>query len=117
MKYNYSIKELDINGYKQMWLYLDDGLEPISLFLNSDIGSDNTANMFIEKIRQVQNGELKSPHLFGGNTCALDIRQGIVYVRETYLQKRVVSIEPGELISLIESYIIEKKKYKEGTME
>jgi hypothetical protein len=116
MKYTYSIKELNMNGYKKMYFSLDEGLKSISVFLNSDISSENTANLFIEKIKKVQNGEIKSPYTFGGNTCSLKIMPDIIYVQESYMDNGPVSIEPGELISLIESYIIEKKKYKERTL-
>ncbi len=116
MKYCYTTTELNVHGRKMIKICLPEGLEPIALFLNSDIGEENTARLFIDKIRKVQNGEVEFPYTLGGNTCVLDIRPNIVYVEEIFLKKRVVSIEPDEFIILIEACIMEKKKFQENNI-
>lgn len=112
MKYVYNIKELDINGHKRMYFCLEEGFETIATFLNSDISGEGSAKFFIDKIKRVLNGE-KSNGSASGNSCVLFIKPDFVEIKDKYFYERVSIIETTELILLIETYIYEKKKYKE----
>lgn len=113
MKYSYEIKELNINGNKHMYFALEEGLERVSTFINSDIGGDGAAHFFIGKIKSVLNGE-KSDDFTGGNTSTLLIKSDVIEVKDKYFDNGVVRIEPIELILLIEKYIEDKKRYMEN---
>ncbi len=110
MKYSYSIKELDMNGYKTMYFCLEDGLEPVTNFINTDISSEKGANLFINKIKRVLEGDVSSD-VVSGNSSVLTIKHDFVDVEEMFFGNKVVSIEPTELILLIEAFVMEKKNY------
>lgn len=114
MKYSYLIQELQMNGYKKIYFSLEEGLEPVSNFLNIDVGGEVIGLYFINRLKKVLNGDVPMDST-GGNTSSLTIKPDFTDVEEKYLKKRTVQLETSELIPLIEAFITEKKKFEESS--
>lgn len=111
MKYNYRVEFLDIGGHKSFIFRLPDELRVVETFLNSDIQSDFMGKKVLDYCTQVLNGQLKEKS-FTCNSCSTTIKSDYVQIINRYAEKdNVISIETLELMSLIEAFVKENKKY------
>lgn len=111
MKYNYRVEFLNIGGHKSFIFRLPDELRVVETFLNSDIQSDFMGKKVLDYCTQVLNGQLKEKS-FTSNSCSTTIKSDYVQIINRYAEKdNVISIETLELMSLIEAFVKENKKY------
>ena len=110
MKYSYSVEALQLKYSKHFTFVLSKEFETITRFLNSDIGEEYGASIYLKEIKSVQSGEIEEKTI-SGNSTIIRIKSDFTIVTDMFFEQKSVSIETTELILLIEAFIKEKKKF------
>ena len=110
MKYNYDIKIIERNGNSHFAFCLPEGFEPITRLINTDVGDEYIARIYIDACEKVLNGETVTKTI-SGNTCIATFNQDFTYVEDLFIDKKTICIETSELLLLIEAFLKEKNQY------
>lgn len=113
MKYSYSVEALQLKNSKHFTFALTKELEPVTRFLNSDVGEEYGANIYLKAIKSVQSGEIEEKTI-SGNSTIIRIKADVTIVTDMFIEQKSVSIETSELELLIDAFIKEKKKFYEA---
>lgn len=113
MKYSYSIDYIELKNSKHFTFALPIEFQQVNRFLNSDVGDEYSANVYMKAIMSVMNGEIEEKTM-SGNLCFIRIKHDFTDIQDLYFEQKSISIETSELILLIEAYLKEKKEFMEA---
>lgn len=111
MKYNYKIEIREHKTESYFLFKLSKELEPVEMFLNSDIqGDGKITEDIIRSMDMVIAGEKELINL-SGNTCFINVKKDFTIVEMLYYDNRFITIETNELRLLIDMFLKEKRKF------